>query len=102
VRDVLWAEIRRLGARKYVTFWTDVVRRTPRDFAAPPSALLAFAAWMAGEGALAWCALDRCREADPGYTMASLVESALQAAVPPGVWKGIDPGALTLFAGRTG
>jgi len=99
VRDVLWAEIRRLGARKHVTFWTDVLRRSPLDLAAPPAALLAFAAWMAGEGALAWCALDRCREADPGYTMASLVSSALQAAMPPGQWKGIDPGALTLFAG---
>ncbi|HSV41739.1 MAG TPA: DUF4192 domain-containing protein [Nocardioidaceae bacterium] len=100
VRDVLWAEIRRLGARKHVAFWTDLVRRSPAEFAAPPAALLAFAAWMAGEGALAWCALDRCREADPGYSMAALIASCLQAAMPPSAFKPIDPASLTLFAGE--
>jgi len=99
VRDVLWAEIRRLGARKHVAFWTDLVRRAPAEFAAPPAALLAFASWMAGEGALAWCALDRCREADPGYSMAALIASALQAAMPPSAWKPIPQSSLTLFAG---
>jgi hypothetical protein len=83
IRDVLWAEIRRPGARKHVEFWTDLVRRSPVEFAAAPSALLAFSAWMAGEGALAWCALDRCREADPGYSMGALIAAALQAAMPP-------------------
>jgi len=99
IRDVLWAEIKRRGARRHVEFWTDLVRRAPLDFAAPPAALLAFSAWMAGEGALAWCALDRCRESDPGYSMGALIAAALQAAMPPSAWKPIDPASLTLFAG---
>ena len=99
VRDVLWAEIRRLGARKHVTFWTDLVRRSPVDFVAPPAALLAFAAWMAGEGALAWCAIDRSREGDPGYSMAALIASALQSAMSPSSWKPIPQSSLSLFAG---
>ena len=99
IRDVLWAEISRPRGAQHVAFWTDVVRRAPLDYAAPPAALLAFSAWMAGEGALAWCALDRCRESDPGYTMAALIATALQAAMPPSAWKPVDPGSLTLFAG---
>ncbi len=99
IRDVLWAEIERRGARQQVAFWADLVRRAPLEFAAPPAALLAFAAWMAGEGALAWCALDRCRASDPGYSMAALIAAALQAAMPPSRWKPIDPESLTLFAG---
>lgn len=99
IRDVLWAEIQRLGAGKHVRFWSDVVRRSPDEYVAAPAALLGFAAWMAGDGALAWCALDRCMEADPAYSMAILVASALRAAMPPSAWKPIDPGSLTLFAG---
>jgi hypothetical protein len=97
LRDVLWAEITRSTARAHVTFWSDVVRRTPDDAVAPPAALLAFAAWLAGEGALAWCAVDRCRAADPSYSMAGLVASALEAALPPSTWKPVDPASLTLF-----
>jgi hypothetical protein len=99
IRDVLWAEIQRVGARKHVVFWTDLVRRAPLELTAAPAALLAFAAWMAGDGALAWCALDRCREADPDYSMATLVSTALQAAMPPSAWPPIPPESLTLFAG---
>ena len=99
LRDVLWAEINRRQACKHVAFWTDLTRRAPIEVAAPPAALLAFAAWMAGEGALAWCAIDRCRLADPDYSMAELIAQALQAAMPPSSFKPIDPASLTLFAG---
>jgi hypothetical protein len=51
------------------------------------AALLAFAAWLAGDGALAWCALDRCEEAEPGYRMAALLTHALAAALPPSSWR---------------
>ncbi len=98
IRDVLWAEIDQAGARAQVAFWTDVVRRAPLDVVAPAAALLAFAAWQAGDGALSWCALDRCREADPGYSMGQLIAATLQAAMPPSSWKPIDPATLTLFA----
>ncbi len=51
----------RTAAPAHVGFWTDVVRRAPDDLLATPAALLGFAAWLAGHGALAWCAVDRCR-----------------------------------------
>ena len=48
----------------------------------------AFAAWLAGHGALAWCAVDRCAEADarllagrPGRA------TLLEHGVPPSAWE---------------
>lgn len=99
VRDVVWAEITRADARVHVELWRDVVRRTPLDLLAAPAALLAFAAWLAGEGALAWCAVERCQEAEPDYSMAALVSQALVAAVHPSTWQPIPPEDLPLFAG---
>lgn len=99
VRDVAWAEMTRFDAKTHVELWRDVVRRTPPDLLAPPAALLAFAAWLAGDGALAWCAVERCQDAEPGYTMAGLVSQALAGAVHPSTWQPIPPGDLPLFAG---
>ncbi|WP_243061068.1 DUF4192 domain-containing protein [Nocardioides sp. SR21] len=87
VRDVAWGTITRDSAREQVRFWSDVVRRGPTPMLAAPAALLAFAAWQAGHGALAWCALDRCAEADEDYPLAGLVEEALRRAVPPDAWE---------------
>lgn len=86
VRDAAWSPLDRTSAHAHVAFWTDVVRRAPVPLLAAPAALLAFAAWQAGHGALAWCALDRCAEADEDYSLAALVAHALERAVPPDAW----------------
>jgi hypothetical protein len=86
LRDEAWLLMDRASAAAHVELWRDVVRRSPTDLLAAPAALLAFAAWLSGHGALAWCALDRCAEADPGYRMAGLVAGALEQALPPTAW----------------
>ena len=88
VRDAAWSPMCRERAREHVEFWADVVRRTPDPLVPAPAALLAFAAWQAGQGALAWCAVDRCLEVDPGYSLAGLVAELLTRAVPPDTWEG--------------
>ena len=76
----------------------------PRHLLAAPAALLGFAAWLAGHGALAWCAVDRCAEVDADYSLAGLA-SALTQALPPSAWdatrlaRRVDPGR---GAGRGG
>jgi hypothetical protein len=97
VRDAAWAAVSRATARSGVGFFADVVRRTPRDLLPAAAALLAWSAWQSGDGALAWCALDRCDEVDPGYGLSGLIAEALERAVPPSVmaegfdWKeGLD------------
>jgi hypothetical protein len=67
-------------------FWTEVVRRAPDPLVAAPAALLAFAAWRAGDGARAWCAVDRCLDAAPEDPLGHLVATALDQAVPPDTW----------------
>ena len=99
VRDVAWAQIGHADAGRHVDLWRDVVRRSPAETLAAPAALLAFAAWLAGDGALGWCAVEVSQEAEPGYGLAGLVTQALAAGVPPSAWVPVGPEALRLFAG---
>jgi len=83
VRDGAWTPVHRAVARDHVRLWTDAVRRAPARVRGSAAAVLAFAAWTAGDGALAWCAVDRCVEVDPTNSLAELVGDLLQGAVPP-------------------
>ena len=85
-RDAAWADLDRSTARQHVALWTDVVQRSPGDLVAAPAAVLALAAWLAGHGALAWCAVDRCQEVEPANSLARLVSDLLVTAVPPSCW----------------
>ncbi len=88
VRDAAWAHITGRTALAHVRLWSDVVRRAPETLVAAPAALLGWAAWQAGDGALAWVAVDRCTRAEPGYRMADQLAVILQGAVPPQTWEG--------------
>ena len=99
VRDLVWCDVTRSNAPAHVTLWREVVRRSPEPLVAPAAGLLAFASWLAGDGALAWCAVDRCLCADPDHVLGQLVGEALTSAVPPAQWRPIDPDTLGLFAG---
>lgn len=102
VREVAWAEIDRPDAPAHVELWKALVRRAPRDLRAAPAALLAFSSWLNGEGALAWCALERCFEVDPENTLGLHVAVMLESATPPTVWAPIPKRALRLFAETEG
>jgi hypothetical protein len=97
LRDVAWAEMRRPDAGRHVDLWRDLVRRAPDELLPAAAALLAFAAWLSGDGALAWCAIDRCTAIDPDYSMADVVAEALLRAVPPSTWKGLTASELPVF-----
>ena len=86
LRDEAWRWLTRATASSYVDFWTDVVRRSPTALVPGPAAVLAFAAWLAGEGALAWCAVDRAREVEPEHSLAGLVADMLMSATAPDEW----------------
>lgn len=94
VRDAVWSAITRGSSDRQVDLWRDLVRRSPADLLPAPASLLAFAAWLSGDGALAWCAVDRVRKVDPGYRMAALVARALAGGVPPTAWR--PPGAVVV------
>lgn len=90
-RDEAWVWLSRSDARRAVDLWSDAVRRLPTTHVAGPAAVLAFAAWLVGDGALAWCAVDRCREAEPGHSLAGLVAQLLEAATSPDTWEVLRP-----------
>ncbi|MGN6252628.1 MAG: DUF4192 domain-containing protein [Marmoricola sp.] len=98
LRDVAWAEITRATAPRHVELWRDLLRRAPEELSPAPAALLAFSAWLAGDGALAWCAVDRCVAVDPDYSMAECVAGVLMSATPPSAWTGIPASDLPLLA----
>ncbi len=87
LRDIAWLAIRRRTATVHVALWTDIVQRSPEELVGPPAWLLAFAAWQAGQGALAWCALERCRRVDPDCSLVERLEAVLEQALPPGSWE---------------
>jgi len=86
-RDVALAEITRRSAAAQVSLWLDLVRRAPHDLIPGVASLLAFAAWQRGDGALAWCAVDRCAEVEPDHSLARCVAQVLTEAVPPSLWE---------------
>jgi hypothetical protein len=87
VRDAALRLLRRDTAEAHARLWSDLVRRAPEGLVAPPAAVLGFAAWVSGNGALAWCAVDRCLAADPQYRLAHHLAEALTEAVPPSMWE---------------
>ena len=97
VRDAAWGSMTREDAAAYVGLWTDAVQRTPAHLVGGPAAVLGLAAWLAGNGALAWCSVDRCVETDPDNTLAELVGQLLSRAVPPSSWE--RPGTAQTYPG---
>lgn len=81
LRDYAWERV--TDEPWQVTFWQDLTRRADPELAAGPASLLAFAAWRCGNGALARVALDRVLDAEPGYSMARLMDDVLVRGIPP-------------------
>ncbi|MEH1164959.1 DUF4192 domain-containing protein [Micromonospora sp. CPCC 205539] len=81
VRDHAWE--RTDGRDRDIALWTDVLRRVEPELTAAPGALLAFAAWRAGQGALAAVALERVLDQHPDYSLALLLDDLLRRGVPP-------------------
>jgi Domain of unknown function (DUF4192) len=86
VRDAALFAVSRETARDHLRVWSSLLRRAPGDQVPVAAALTAFAAWQAGHGALAWCALDRCFEVQPGHPLARDLAECLTRAVPPSAW----------------
>ena len=61
--------------------------------------LAAFAAWLQGDGALAWCAVERALAADPAYSWADLIVQSLEQAVSPSVWQPFPTEEIERFVG---
>ena len=86
LRDLAWSRIDRTHAGRHLALWSALARRVVPPYEPAVLSLAGFAAWVSGDGATAWCAVDRALAADPGYSMARLLGDALASCVPPDVW----------------
>jgi hypothetical protein len=73
-----------LGATRAVL--SEAVRCSSDAATAPVATALAVCAWVSGDGASARVAVERALDADPAYSLASLVSAALDGGVPPWQW----------------
>ncbi|MCY9785142.1 DUF4192 domain-containing protein [Nocardiopsis sp. EMB25] len=91
VRDEVWARITATSAEAHQRLWSRVTRHVPERLRAAPAALLAVAAWQGDDRALASAALDVALTADPGYSMALLMNRALAWGLPVRRWREAAP-----------
>jgi hypothetical protein len=92
VRDAALYAVTRDNARDHLRVWAALLRGAPEPQVPDTAAVTAFCAWQAGEGALAWCALDRCLEVDPGHVLGTCLAECLARAVAPGAWEEVIGG----------
>lgn len=64
----------------------EAVRCAEPEETAGLASVLAVCAWVDGDGAAAWTAIDHALAADPSYSLAGLVATALDTGTPPWVW----------------
>jgi hypothetical protein len=79
IRDDAWTRMDPAHCR----LWTDLTRHAQPGYVPAAASLLAFTAWQLGEGGIALIATERALEDDPHYTMAKLIQDALNAGLPP-------------------
>ncbi len=91
VRDEVWGSMRRETAAQHLEVWSALTRVAPDDLLAPVGSLAAFAAWLRGSGVLAAHAVERVLDVHPDYSMARLLQRALDGAVDPRTWTFEDP-----------
>ncbi len=101
VRDVAWVDLDRGRAAGQLELWCDLLRRTPEDLVPGVAGVTAFVAWLTGDGALAWCALERCSEVtggvEPDIVLVGLVSRLLTDAVSPDAWTPMLSSALPVL-----
>lgn len=90
VRDIAWAQMTREDAADAFVLWSQVARRVVPPFEPAVLSLAGFAAWLKGDGASAWCAVERAEEVEPGYSMMQLLRETLLCAISPASWPRLD------------
>jgi hypothetical protein len=90
VRDAALFAVTHDTVHEHLRVWTTLLRGAPDTQVPDVAAVAAFCAWQAGQGALAWCALDRCFEVDPDHRLGQCLAECLVRAVPPTAWSEVD------------
>jgi uncharacterized protein DUF4192 len=83
VRDsCMRAEVTSLGVA-IEAVWFELTRATPQPYRAEPASLLAFTAFLRGDGASAGVALEAAQDADPHHMVSHLLRAAMDLGLTP-------------------
>ncbi|WP_188989557.1 DUF4192 domain-containing protein [Saccharopolyspora thermophila] len=83
VRDLVLGSTLGGAARAAEELWLTLVRKAPEPELAEVAALLAFSAYLRGDGALAGVALERIERTSPDHRLGTLLRRALDVGIPP-------------------
>ena len=83
VRDEVWAIMTRQDAEAYVALWRRVVAISVWPYEPAPLAMLGWAGWLDGNGALLNCCIDRLEQVAPDYGLLELCKQISNNAIPP-------------------
>ncbi|MFZ1412833.1 MAG: DUF4192 domain-containing protein [Micropruina sp.] len=85
-RDQASMMLCRKTAPALLAVWSTVVSRTPPEFALQPLALMGMAAWVAGEGALSVCCLERAETLAPRAGLVAILSDTNSLMLAPDYW----------------
>jgi Domain of unknown function (DUF4192) len=102
VRDACLPWCTGSGAVAAERLWLALVRATPAPERSEPAALLAFTAYLRGDGALASVALETALDACPHHSLSGLLRAALDGGLPPDLLREVarDAAAAVQRPGR--
>jgi hypothetical protein len=83
VRDTLYALAVGDGAGAAESLWAELARALPPPWRAEALVLLAFSAYVRGDGPLTGVSLDAALHCDPDHRMAGMLDTALQSGMRP-------------------
>jgi hypothetical protein len=83
VRDTLYALAVGESAGEAESLWALLSRSLPRPWRAEALVLLAFSAYVRGDGPLAGVSLEAALRCEPGHRMAGMLDTALQSGLRP-------------------
>lgn len=83
IRDEAWALVDECEPETLVPLWIWLVRHAEPEHVPVTASLLSYAAWRAGNGALARIAVERALEVQPDYRLAMMLTDVLNAALSP-------------------
>ena len=92
VRDLLFTMANSDAAAAAEALWALLARMLPQPLRAEALTLLAFSAYLRGDGPLAGVALEAALAEDPDHRMAGPLDTALQGGVRPDEIRGVLSG----------
>ncbi|AXE39111.1 DUF4192 domain-containing protein [Acidipropionibacterium virtanenii] len=95
----VWVSTCQSAARPLLEVWTAVLAHTPEELATRPLMLCGLAAWLAGDGALESCCLERAARLDPKDNLFGALDFLQRSVLHPADWLDINPDPNLLAAG---